>query len=75
MMQDVLDSIGEEMDDEEEQEKIYRDVLQNAGLKIDEILPNSNKTEVVKPEANEEQKVAIGAEEDSLDAMLKSLQK
>jgi hypothetical protein len=68
MMQDVLDSIGEDMDDEEEQEKIYKEVLQNAGLKVDEILPSSNKTEVNK---NEEEKV----EEDSLDAMLKSLQK
>ena len=75
MMQDVLDSIGEGMDDEEEQEKIYRNVLQDAGLKLDEILPDSNKTEVAKPEANEQQKVAVGAEEDSLDAMLKSLQK
>ena len=76
MMQDVLDSIGEGMDDPEQQEELYKQVLSDVGLEVDKVLPQSNDTEVVKPQAQkEQQKVAVGEEEDSLDAMLKSLQK
>ena len=76
MLQDVLDSIGEGMDDPEQQEELYKQVLSEVGLEVDQVLPQSNKQEVVKPEAKKEQgKVAVGEEEDSLDAMLKSLQK
>ena len=74
MMQDVLDSIGEGMDDQ--QEELYKQVLSDVGLEVDKVLPQSHDAEVAKPqEVKEQQKVAVGAEEDSLDAMLKSLQK
>ena len=76
MMQDVLDSIGEGMDDPEQQEELYKQVLSDVGLEVDKVLPQSHDAEVAKPqEVKEQQKVAVGAEEDSLDAMLKSLQK
>ena len=74
MMQDVLDSIGESMDDPEEQEALYKQVLGEVGLKVDDILPDSNKNELNKGEEEANKKVAVGAE-DNLDEMLKSLQK
>ena len=74
MMQDMLDSIGEGMDDPEQQEELYKQVLSDVGLEVDKVLPQSHDAEVAKPEeVKEQQKVAVGAEEDSLDAMLKSL--
>ena len=74
MMQDVLDSIGESMDDPEEQQALYEQVLGEVGLKVDDILPNSKKGELNKPEEEANKKVAVGAD-DNLDEMLKSLQK
>ena len=74
MMQDVLDSIGESMDDPEEQEALYKQVLGEVGLKVDDILPNSNKNELNKPQEEANKKVAVGGD-DNLDEMLKSLQK
>ena len=74
MMQDVLDSIGESMDDPEEQEALYKQVLSEVGLAVDEILPGSNTNELNKPQA-QNQKEAVAEGGDSLDEMLKSLQK
>ena len=73
MMQDVLDSIGESMDDPEEQEALYKQVLSEVGLEVDGSLPSSNKEDLKQSEQN--QKVAVDAGGDSLDEMLKSLQK
>ena len=67
MMQDILDDLGGEMDDPEEQEKLYKDVLCQVGLEVDNVLPGAEKVEAEKKEKE--------GEEDSLDAMLKSLQK
>ena len=74
MMQDVLDSIGESMDDPEEQEALYKQVLSEVGLEVNDILPGSNKNELNQPQA-ENQKNAVAEGGDSLDEMLKSLQK
>ena len=74
MMQDVLDSIGENMDDPEEQEVLYKQVLSEVGLEVNDILPGSNKNELNQPQA-ENQKNAVAEGGDSLDEMLKSLQK
>lgn len=43
MMQDILDDIGGEMDDPEEQEKLYKDVLCQVGLEVDNVLPGAEK--------------------------------
>ena len=67
MMQDILDDLGGEMDDPEEQEKLYKDVLCHVGLEVDNVLPGAKNIEAEKKEKE--------GEEDSLDAMLKSLQK
>ena len=67
MMQDILDDLGGEMDDPEEQEKLYKDVLCQVGLEVDNVLPGAKNVEAEKKEKE--------GEEDSLDAMLKSLQK
>lgn len=75
MLQDVLEGIGDGMDDPVEQEALYKEVLAQVGLQVDDLLPNSNAQEVNKPQKEiEKVKVAV-EEEDSLDAMLKSLQK
>ena len=49
-------------------------VLSEVGLAVDEILPGSNTNELNQPQA-QNQKEAIGEGGDSLDEMLKSLQK
>ena len=41
MMQDVLDSIGEGMDDPEQQDELYKQVLADVGLEVDKVLPQS----------------------------------
>lgn len=69
MISDVLDNLGDEMDDPEEQEKIYKQVLNEVGLKFDELLPVANEAAINK-DANKDK-----VEEDSLDAMLKELKK
>ena len=43
MMQDILDDLGGEMDDPEEQEKLYKDVLCQVGLEVDNVLPGAEK--------------------------------
>ena len=70
MMTDILDGIGEWMDDPAQQEEIYKQVLQEAGLEVGKILPDAEVKQVVKPVKEEKKE-----EDDSLDAMLKSLQK
>lgn len=69
MIQDVLDDLGGEMDNPEEQEKLYEDILVQVGLEVKDVLPDSQNNKV---DPNKEKKEE---EEDSLDAMLKSLQK
>jgi len=67
MMTEILDSMGEST--EEETDELYNQVLQEVGINVSELIPESSKKKVEKVE---EVKVA---EEDSLDAMLKQLQK
>lgn len=68
-MSDILDGIGESMDNPEEQEKIYHDVLKEVGLEVNELIPEAGTKTVA-------QKNEVKAkEEDSLDQMLKELQK
>jgi len=71
MMSDILDGIGESMDNPEEQEKVYKDVLKEVGLEMDNLIPDAG-TKVVPIQQKQEVKAK---EEDSLDAMLKELQK
>ena len=40
-MSDILDGIGESMDNPEEQEKIYHDVLKEVGLEVNELIPEA----------------------------------
>jgi len=68
-MSDILDGVGESMDNPEEQEKIYKSVLQEVGLEVDELMPDAGSKTVTS------QKNQVKAkEEDSLDKMLKDLQ-
>jgi hypothetical protein len=67
-MSDILDGIGESMDNPEEQEKIYHDVLKEVGLEVNELIPEAGTKTVQKNEVK-------AKEEDSLDQMLKELQK
>lgn len=67
MIQDILDDLGSEMDNPEEQEKLYEEVLAQVGLEVKDVLPESQNNKV---DPNKEK-----VEEDSLDAMLKDLQK
>jgi hypothetical protein len=68
MMGEILDGMGESMDSEEQTDDIYNQVLQECGIKVAESLPDTGKKSVAKVEEKVE-------EEDSLDAMLKQLQK
>jgi len=76
-MSNVIDSIGEYMDNEEEQEELYNQVLARAGVKIGEEMFRSNKESIKANQVNNEsQKQMVGAgarEEDELDAILRSL--
>ena len=47
MMQDILDDLGGEMDDPEEQEKLYKDVLCQVGLEVDNVLPGAEKKNII----------------------------
>ena len=58
------------MDNPEEQEKVYHDVLKEVGLEVNELIPEAGTKTVAS------QKTEVKAkEEDSLDQMLKELQK
>ena len=70
-MSDILDGVGESMDIPEEQEKIYKDVLQEVGLELNELIPDAGSKSVASAQKNQ----VKAKEEDSLDAMLKELQK
>lgn len=71
MMQEILDGIGEGMDDPVEQERIYKQVLEEVGIDISAEIPDAveKNPKVINKEENKVE------EEDSLDAMLKQLQK
>jgi hypothetical protein len=69
-MSDILDGVGESMDNPEEQEKIYADVLQEVGIEINELIPDAGSKSVA-----QKNKVQAPKEDDSLDQMLKELQK
>lgn len=58
------------MDNPEEQEKVYHDVLKEVGLEVNELIPEAG-TKTVSAQKNE----VKAKEEDSLDQMLKELQK
>jgi charged multivesicular body protein 2B len=73
MMTEILDGIGESMDDPNEQQKIYEQVLKEVGLEVEDSFVDAG-TKKVGAAKVEEKKEEV-AEEDSLDAMLKSLQK
>jgi hypothetical protein len=70
-MSDILDGIGESMDNPEEQEKIYKDVLQEVGLEVNELMPEAGTKSVAAKQTNQ----VKTKEDDSLDQMLKELQK
>ena len=67
MINDILDNICEGINDSEEEEKIYNNVLKEVGFKIEEDFPNVNKSDIVK-------KTDL-IEDDKLDNLLRSLQK
>ena len=72
-MSDIMDSIGESMDNEEEQEELYNQVLAEAGVKIEEDMVGPNKDKISAPQVNSEpRKQVVGAEgggDDDLDSM------
>jgi len=70
LITDVLDGIAESMDNPEEQQKIYEDVLKEVGLEIDEIIPGANNKNMKVQELKVKAK-----EEESIDQILKQLQK
>ena len=74
MMQDIMDSLGEGMDNKEEEEELYKHVLQEVGVNYNDVLPSSNEKQINEPAQN--QKVAVGMNEgeSELDDMLKSLE-
>ena len=71
MMQDIMEDIGESMDDPVEQDKIYQNVLKEVGIETEGLMPEVGKDKEKEEPVVEKKKV----EDDSLDAMLKSLQK
>ena len=71
MMQDIMDSLGEGMDNKEEEDEVYKQVLQEVGVNYNDVLPSSGAKEVEVP-ANQN-KVLVGADDQSLDDILKSL--
>ncbi len=80
MMQEALDGIGESMGNEEEEEELYNQVLQEAGVKISEEMVGTNKEKLTEDKVNtgpQKQLAGVGAVggggDDDLDAMLKSL--
>ena len=77
MMQEVLDGVGESMGNEEEEEELYNQVLQEAGVKISEEMVGAGKEKLTADKVNTgPQKQLVGADgggDDDLDAMLKSL--
>ena len=79
MMQEVLDGVGESMGNEEEEEELYNQVLQEAGVKISEEMVGAGKEKLTEDKVNtvpQKQLAGVGAVgggDDDLDAMLKSL--
>jgi hypothetical protein len=69
-MSDILEGIGESMDNPEEQQKIYEDVLKEVGLEVSEVMPSASEKKIAQKEGEGKKK-----EEDSLDQMLKELNK
>ena len=62
MMADVMDSIGEGMDDEEEQEALYNQVLAEAGVAVDGEMVGANKDKLAAQSVNNgPQKQMVGA--------------
>ena len=68
MMSEILDGMGESMSTEDQTDEIYNQVLQECGIKVAESLPETGNKKIEKQEE-------VAEEEDSLDAMLKQLQK
>ena len=67
MINDILDNINEGNSDNEEEEKIYNNVLREVGLIIEDGFPNINKNDVKKKDDL--------IDDDKIDNMLKSLKK
>ena len=61
MMADVMDSIGEGMDDEEEQEALYNQVLAEAGVAVDGEMVGANKDKLAQNVNTGPQKQMVGA--------------
>ena len=88
MISDVMDSLGEDLNNEEEQDELYNQVLMEAGVKLDGEILGANKDSLQKEQVQQKaQLVGEGgmggeggaggaggdADENALDAMLKSL--
>ena len=73
MMTDIMDGMGESMDDPAEQERIYKSVLEEVGIDIANEMPEA----ISKPGKTTTQVIGQqkAVEDDSLDQMLKDLQK
>ena len=67
MINDILDNINEGNSDNEEEEKIYNNVLREVGFIIEDGFPNINKNDVKKKDDL--------IDDDKIDNMLKSLKK
>ncbi len=65
MMGEILDNMGE--DTSEETDELYNQVLEEVGIKVAENIPQASTKKV--------EKEVVAEEDDSLDAMLKQLQK
>ena len=68
-MSDILDGIGESMDNPEETEKIYKDVLLEVGIQVENEMPEAKTNKVGASVENKK------AEEDDLDKMLSDIKK
>ena len=77
MMSDVLDSLGEGMDNEEEQEELYNKVLVEAGVIIEGEMVRAGKDSLQAEKIGQQKQLAgVGGDagdDDDLDAMLRAL--
>ena len=77
MIQEVLDGVGASLEDEEQEEELYNQVLQEAGVKISEEMVGAGKEKLEEQKVGPQKQLAgvgaVGGGDDDLDAMLKSL--
>ena len=70
MIQDIMDSLGEGMDNKEQEDEIYKQVLQEVGVNYNDVLPSSGAKQLEVP--TDQGKVLVGGDEQMFDDMLNS---